>query len=281
MDMGNIQDTSHNPSIQHVTKFDEYKDLISSTSCAIKFTANWCGPCKTLAPVYQNLANEYGDKIRFLEVNIDMAREITNHENVKGIPLVLFYHNKTKYEDLSVKGGNSVALTKSVETFFSKVNRIKSIKYMASADDYSELINSSSCVVKFSATWCKPCTKISPTYHMLSIEHNDKINFIEVDIDERIDVAKYENIENIPAFVFYHEKNKMTDLSFSGSDPKILNTNMNNFLTAISPVVIEEIETSDHIEDSFDITKSDDNNEYGEDCEISGDVNANVEEIIH
>lgn len=109
-------------SIQHITNFDEYKKLIQDSTCVVKFTAHWCGPCKRIGPFYQTLAKDNGDKIKFLEVDIDAADEISNYENVKSIPYFIFYYSGKKAENLSITGGNQSGLSQAIKQLLDKIN---------------------------------------------------------------------------------------------------------------------------------------------------------------
>ena len=107
-------------SIHHVDDFSEYGKLIKNP-CVVKFTATWCGPCRRIAPFYQKHADENMSQISFLEIDIDNADEITNHEDVKSIPLVLFYLNGVKMQNLSVVGGDVPGLENSINNFVEEV----------------------------------------------------------------------------------------------------------------------------------------------------------------
>lgn len=56
----------------------------------VDFYADWCGPCRKLAPIMEELAKEYGGKVRFLKVNVDNAKSLSNAYGIRSIPSVLF-----------------------------------------------------------------------------------------------------------------------------------------------------------------------------------------------
>ena len=68
----------------------------------VDFFATWCGPCKTLAPRLAALAGEYGDRIKFVAVNVDQSPALAAKFNVQGIPTLLFFGNDGKVADSSV-----------------------------------------------------------------------------------------------------------------------------------------------------------------------------------
>ena len=58
--------------------------------CIIDFYATWCGPCKLIAPILEDLAKEYKGQIYIYKVNIDAEREIANAYGVHSIPTLYF-----------------------------------------------------------------------------------------------------------------------------------------------------------------------------------------------
>lgn len=71
----------------------KYRDLITSDKLSvIKFAAEWCGPCRTLKPIIENISSKYPD-VNFAEVDIDQERNVTISEGIRGVPAVIFYKN--------------------------------------------------------------------------------------------------------------------------------------------------------------------------------------------
>jgi len=67
--------------------------------CAIDFYADWCRPCKILAPIFEKMAGKYGDKVNFYKVNVDYSPNISAAYGVTSIPTLFFYdRNGTLYK---------------------------------------------------------------------------------------------------------------------------------------------------------------------------------------
>jgi thioredoxin 1 len=75
-----------------VFNYDTHKDwkFEGSRPCMIDFYANWCGPCKMVAPVLEELSTEYGEKLDIYKVNTDEERELSSVFGIQSIPSLLF-----------------------------------------------------------------------------------------------------------------------------------------------------------------------------------------------
>lgn len=68
---------------------NEWKYL-GDVPCIIDFYADWCGPCKAVAPVLEELAAEYGDKIVIYKVDTEVEQDLAAAFGVRSIPTLLF-----------------------------------------------------------------------------------------------------------------------------------------------------------------------------------------------
>ncbi len=58
----------------------------------VDFWAEWCGPCRMVGPVVEELANDYDGKIKFVKVNVDEANELASKYNVFSIPTLAIFN---------------------------------------------------------------------------------------------------------------------------------------------------------------------------------------------
>jgi thioredoxin 1 len=80
---GNVDEISDND-------FDQ-KVLKSDVPVVVDFWAPWCGPCKSIAPILEELAVTYKGKIKIVKVNVDENPKSPSQFNVRGIPNLVFF----------------------------------------------------------------------------------------------------------------------------------------------------------------------------------------------
>ncbi len=82
--------------IIHVSDDTFEEEVINSSEpVLIDYWAEWCGPCKMIAPILAELAEEFGEKIKIAKLNIDENPETPPKYNIRGIPTLMIF-----------KGGN-------------------------------------------------------------------------------------------------------------------------------------------------------------------------------
>lgn len=80
---GNVKEISD-------TDFDT-EVLKSTIPCLVDFWAPWCGPCKSIAPILEEIAGEYAGKVKIVKVNVDENPKSPTTYKVRGIPNLVFF----------------------------------------------------------------------------------------------------------------------------------------------------------------------------------------------
>ncbi|MGA1794225.1 MAG: thioredoxin [bacterium] len=82
-----------------VTDEDFDQEVIRSTiPVLVDFWAAWCGPCKMIAPVLEELAKEYAGRIKIVKMNVDENMETPNNFSVRSIPTLILYKNGSEID---------------------------------------------------------------------------------------------------------------------------------------------------------------------------------------
>jgi len=63
----------------------------SDVPVLVDFWASWCGPCRMIAPVLDEIAKEQGDNVRIVKIDVDANPEISNRFEIRNIPTLLFF----------------------------------------------------------------------------------------------------------------------------------------------------------------------------------------------
>ena len=67
--------------------------LKSETPVIVDFWAEWCAPCRAIAPIVKDLATQYGDKVKVVKMNIDESPQTPGTYGIRSIPTVLAFKN--------------------------------------------------------------------------------------------------------------------------------------------------------------------------------------------
>ena len=108
--------TTENKPIQVTTDSFETEVINSTVPVGVDFWAPWCGPCRAVGPVLEELATRYAGKVKVAKVNVDDEPELANAFQIRSIPTLAAMQNK-EVVDLQVGFGGRPAL----EALFDKL----------------------------------------------------------------------------------------------------------------------------------------------------------------
>jgi thioredoxin 1 len=94
--------------IKNITDSD-FQATIASGVTVIDFWAPWCGPCKAITPYLEELAGEYGGRVKIVKINVDESQAVASQFNVMSIPTLILFKDGQKL-DQKVGGSPKAAL---------------------------------------------------------------------------------------------------------------------------------------------------------------------------
>ncbi len=85
------------------------KLIDSEVPVLVDFYADWCGPCKMLAPILKQVKDEMGDKVKIIKIDVDKNPAIATSFQVRGVPtLILFKNGKQLWRQSGVLQKNDI-----------------------------------------------------------------------------------------------------------------------------------------------------------------------------
>lgn len=80
--------------IVHVSDDTFDSDVLQSAEpVLVDFWAEWCGPCKMIAPILEEISQDYGDRLKIAKLNIDDNPDTPPKYNIRGIPTLILFKN--------------------------------------------------------------------------------------------------------------------------------------------------------------------------------------------
>ena len=87
---------------------DNFKETIAEGVTLVDFWAPWCGPCRMIAPVIEELAQDYDGKAKITKVNTDEQPSIAGEYGIRSIPTILFFKDGNLVDQMIGAAGKAV-----------------------------------------------------------------------------------------------------------------------------------------------------------------------------
>ena len=188
------------------TTFDDFID--NNEFVLIDCWAPWCGPCRRMGPIIDELSAELEGKVAIGKLNTDEAPGISARFGITAIPTLLFFKNKVMIEPLVglrpkqdilayMAASGMVKLEKKDE------NEEEHFAAMVTDSNFDEFVKSKDyALVDCWAPWCKPCVRMGPIIEGLA-KMSEDIAVGKLNVDENPVTSLRFNIQSIPTVLIY------------------------------------------------------------------------------
>jgi thioredoxin 1 len=199
----------------------EQEVVNSDVPVLIDFWAEWCMPCRMVAPIIDELAKEYEGKIKVGKINVDEENELAMKFRIMSIPTIGLFKNG-KMADKIIGARPKADFVRFIEKHLNggATQSEESDEVEITYDNFEEeVVNSDVPVlIDFWAEWCAPCRLVAPIIDELAKEYKGKIKVGKVNVDEENELAMQFRIMSIPTIGLF-KNGKMVD-KIIGARPK-------------------------------------------------------------
>ncbi|KAI1661182.1 disulfide isomerase [Daldinia decipiens] len=188
--------------------------LKSGKPTLVEFFAPWCGHCKNLAPVYEELAQVFATSkdVQIAKVDADAERSLGQKYGVQGFPTLKWFDGKSD-KPTDYEGGRDL---ESLTKFITDKTGVKAKKKlempsqvnMLTDTTFKEIIGSDKNVlVAFTAPWCGHCKALAPTWETLAEDFINEPNVVIAKVDAEADnskaTASEQGVSSYPTIKFF------------------------------------------------------------------------------
>ncbi|KAF7553644.1 hypothetical protein G7046_g7050 [Stylonectria norvegica] len=189
--------------------------LKSGKPTLVEFFAPWCGHCKTLAPVYEELASNFEhakSKVQIAKVDADAERSLGKRFGVQGFPTLKYFDGKSD-KPVDYKSGRDL---ESLTEFITEKTGVKSKKkldlpssvVMLNDKSFVESIGQDKNVlVAFTAPWCGHCKTLAPVWEQVAADFANDPNVLIAKIDAEAanskEVTKDQGVSGYPTIKWF------------------------------------------------------------------------------
>ena len=192
--------------LKNIPVVDNHEDIIILTDknfqhqtknkiVLVDFQAEWCAPCKMMAPVLNDVADELTDNAYVGKVNIEEYQALAQKYQIRNIPTMILF-----------KDGKEVNRIVGVKSKQYLLQEIDKIRQQSMKGNFNKLIRDSRpVVVDFHALWCSPCKMQTPVLKEIAAELGDKIRIMKIDVDQNSEIAGRYNVQSVPTLMIFRQ----------------------------------------------------------------------------
>jgi len=205
---------------------DTFSEKTNSGQWLVEFFAPWCGHCKKLAPIWEELATKSKEKFNVAKVDCTVEKDVCSQNGVRGYPTVkLFVDGKaidfkgertvdsfTKFVESNSGQGNAEEKKANVEEKKPEEPAKKVVAEEATQDlvilhdsDFDEKTREGEWLIKFYAPWCGHCKRLAPTWDELATKSKNKFHVAKIDCTVETLICEREGIRGYPTIKLFSD----------------------------------------------------------------------------
>ncbi|TAQ90273.1 hypothetical protein B7494_g1446 [Chlorociboria aeruginascens] len=203
------------------------KIAISGKPALVEFFAPWCGHCKNLAPIYEQLASDFEfakDKLTIAKVDADSEKSLGSRFGIQGFPTIKYFDGKSDTPE-EYKGGRDL---ESLSDFLTQKTGVKPKKAKAPVSQV-EMLNDKTFVeqiggdkdvlIAFTAPWCGHCKSLAPIWETVAQDFVNEPSVLVAKVDAEAEnskaTAKDQGVSSYPTIKFFPKGTKEAE-AYSG-----------------------------------------------------------------
>jgi len=196
---------------------DNFDDIVlnSGKPALVEFFAPWCGHCKTLAPIYEELASAFesqSDKVTIAKVDADAHKELGRKWGVQGFPTLKWFDGKSATPEDYKSGRDLESLT----AFINGKTGIKpkakkaapsSVEMLTDTTFKEKIGGEQDVLVAFTAPWCGHCKTLAPVWEQVATDFASESKVLVAKVDCEAPnakaVAQAAGVKSYPTIKYY------------------------------------------------------------------------------
>ncbi|KAF9358317.1 hypothetical protein BGX34_008974 [Mortierella sp. NVP85] len=205
---------------------ETFDSFIGSKPALVEFYAPWCGHCKNLAPVYEELGEalaDKNDKVLIAKVNADEHKQLGARFGVREYPTIKWFPNGINSAPEDYKGGCDLH---SLASFVTRMSGVRAMGKRSSAVEvltdatFDQTIGKTgkSYLVEFYAPWCAHCEALAPAFEKLGRDLFNKEDAViaKIDATKEPKTAEKYKVSSYPTIMFFDAEGNVSN--YEGSE---------------------------------------------------------------